>query len=222
VSHAKFIESVTADELGIIRESNLEKALTRAVGSPNGLRAFASSFYFIRVYFVRINFIIGARCPTHELYWGGLAHNLMEELGGESGRAHNELYRWFMQEAGIDDENSLRCPRFAKDFNRAWEDYSREAPLEETLGAIAVYEILDNPDYQMLLRIMSRAGVSARGLVFFKVHAKATHFDLFEDYFRYVSQKPDGMSSLKTATHFVLETQRRMWSGLLAHLASGS
>ncbi len=182
--------------------------------------AFAEAFYFIRVNFVHLNFLLGARCPTHELYWGGLAHNLMEEMGGEHGPAHNELYRWFLQDAGITGEDSLRRPAFAAKFDDEWDDFVQNAPLEEALGAVAVYEILDNPDYQMLLNVMSRAGVSPRGLAFFQVHAKAAHFELFEDYFRHVSQKPGGMDSLHRANDFVFRTQRDMWAGLLDNVGA--
>ena len=217
-----FIDRVTALELNVIEELALPRLLTERVRSPKRLSLFATAFYFVRAHFVKLNFIIGARCPAHELYWAGLAHNLMEELGGGIGPPHNELYRWFMQETGIKDENSLKCPRFAAEFDRAWEDYSRDAPLEEALGAIAVYEILDNPDYRMLCQAMASAGVSKRGLMFFKVHAKAAHFELFEDYFRHISKEPGGMKSLTKATDFVVQTQRNMWSGLLEYLAGNT
>jgi pyrroloquinoline quinone (PQQ) biosynthesis protein C len=216
----QFVAAIAGRELEILEDRNVESALIRHFNTPNGLQKFAVGFYFIRVHFVKINFIIGARCPTHELYWAGLAHNLMEELGGESGPSHNELYRWFLNDAGIADENSLSCPKFAAGFDKKWEDYARNAPLEDALGAVAVYEIFDNPDYQMLLDVMSHTGVSERGLVFFKVHAKAAHFELFEDYFRHVSNQPGGTKALKKATDFVLETQKEMWSGLLDYLAA--
>lgn len=214
-----FVKSVTDAELKVIGDLAVRDRLVQHLKSGEALRKFATGFYFVRVHFVKINFIVGSRCPSHELYWQGLAHNLMEELGGEAGPTHNELYRWFLKEADIENEDSLRCPGFAEDFDGAWENYSREAPLEEALGAIAVYEIFDNPDYQMLLNVMSRAGVSARGRVFFKVHAKAAHFELFEDYFRHVSQKHGGMDSLQRATNFVVKTQKNMWSGLLKYVA---
>lgn len=217
---SQFVTEIARCEVRILKDHDVESVLTRQLSTPNGLERFGVGFYFIRVHFVKINFIIGARCPTHELYWGGLAHNLMEELGGDSGPSHNELYRWFLSDAGIADENSLTRPDFAASFDKKWEDYARNAPLEDALGAIAVYEIFDNPDYQMLLSVMSRAGISHRGLIFFKVHARAAHFELFEDYFRHVSKQPEGIKALERARDFVLDTQREMWSGLLDYLDS--
>ena len=213
-----FVTAITNAEADLLDSLQVSKRLYESLMADGGLRRFASAFYFIRVHFVKLNFIVGSRCPTHELYWAGLAHNLMEELGGESGTPHNELYRWFLKEAGVPNENSLECPPFATRFNHVWEEFARDAPLEETLGAIAVYEIFDNPDYQMLLNVMSRAQVSARGLVFFRVHAEAAHFDLFEDYFRHISNQQGGIACLEKAKDFVLRTQKEMWAHLLEHL----
>lgn len=214
-----FIDNVAGREIAILEQLQVEKRLDKSVAAT-GLTSFANAFYFIRVNFVHHNFVLGARCPTHELYWGGLAHNLMEEVGGESGPAHNELYRWFLQEVGAPDENSLRRPAFAADFDNKWENFVQHAVLEEALGAIAVYEILDNPDYQMLLAVMSKAEVSPRGLAFFQVHAKAAHFELFEDYFHYISGQSGGIDCLQRATDFVFQAQKEMWSGLLEYLES--
>ena len=219
-SSEDFLQQVSASEKALLAALGIERKLKTYLTSRPSLTRFAEAFYFIRVHFVKINFIVGARCPTHELHWGGLAHNLMEELGGDVGPSHNELYRWFLNDAGIADENSLTCPEFAAYFDKKWEDYARNAPLEDALGAIAVYEIFDNPDYQMFLNVMSHSGVSDRGLIFFKVHAKAAHFELFWEYFRHASNQPGGGKAIQRATDFVLQTQREMWSGLLDHLGS--
>ena len=215
-----FARAVAIAEGNVLQSLDVERSLARHFEDKGTLKWFAQAFYFIRVHFVKLNFVVGARCPTHELYWAGLAHNLMEELGGNSGPSHNELYRWFLQDVGLPNEAALERPAFATRFDRKWDQFAQRAPLEEALGAIAVYEIFDNPDYQMLLNIMTRAGVTERGLLFFKVHAAAEHFELFEDYFRHVSQQPSGINTLERATAFVLDTQKEMWSGLLEHLTA--
>src|SRR5688500_14624709 len=87
-----FIDSVAGREIAILQQLQVKERLDKLIAAT-GLTSFAGAFYFIRVNFVHHNFVLGARCPTHEVYWGGLAHNLMEEVGGESGPAHNELYR---------------------------------------------------------------------------------------------------------------------------------
>ena len=210
-----FIRHVSAREEAILHELRVKERILEHAQTPEGLSRFAAGFYFIRVNFVRLNFILGARCPNHELYWSGLALNLMEELGGEKGPTHNELYRWFLQAAGIPNEENLLCPSFAAAFDEEWDSYCRETPLLEALGAIAVYEIFDNPDYRMLLEAMQGAGVGERGLIFFRVHAKAEHFELFEKFFEHANQTPAGVSALHRATEFVVNAQRKMWSNLL-------
>ena len=210
-----FSTAVTRAEVEVLHEMQVQHRLSLIVAKPGGLKVFAEAFHFIRVNFVRLNFILGVRCPTHEIYWAGLAHNLMEEVGGEHGPAHNELYRWFLRAAGWSSEDELTCPAFAATFDHEWEEYCRNAPLLEALSAIAVYEVFDNPDYGLLLDVMTGAGLSEDALVFFKVHSKAEHFALFESFFAYAMKSAGGVDTFVRATNFVLEAQRKMWRDLL-------
>ncbi len=213
-----FAERVQQDETELLIQLNVAGRLKGLLASPVGLTDFASSFYFVRYGFYRLNFIVGARSGPDELFWGGLAGNLAEELGGFKTASHNALYRDFLSEAGVPTEKGLRQPRFTIRFNRHWEHFCAKAPFPEALAAIAVYEVLDQPDYALLLGLMRGAGVGKRGLVFFEVHAHAKHFDLFEGSMSQLWKSSKGRGALHKAAHFVNSTQGMMWNGLLGHL----
>lgn len=214
------IGSILASEESSIKENNIDGALSNSVVKPDDLIKFAESFYFIRYEFCKLNFIVGARCCNDEILWAGLAKNLMEELGGKSGITHNQLYRDFLRSIGARTEDKLECPAFAQDFNSSWEEFARTAPLMEALSAIAIYEIFDVPDYQMFLEILERAKVPEEGLIFFRVHANAHHFEMFEDTVAWILTQEGGQEAFDRAKDFVFETQRKMWIGLTECLQS--
>jgi pyrroloquinoline quinone (PQQ) biosynthesis protein C len=212
------IESIVYEEEFILEKLKLEYEIMNILNSLNGLNQFAESFYFVRYDFCRLNFILGERCCTNEFLWAGLVKNLYEELGGKSGRSHNQLYRDFVSCVDARPENAWQEPEFARQFNLAWETFCRKAPLAEALSAIAIYEIFDVPDYQLLLRVMKKAGVSQRGLRFFQVHAVANHFEMFEDVVSWLREQEGGEEAFSRAKEFVFQTQTEMWCGLIAHL----
>jgi pyrroloquinoline quinone (PQQ) biosynthesis protein C len=199
-------------------KSEIDKLkITEVLGKSidiGSLVKFGEIFHFVRYDFCRLNFIIGARCCNNERLWAGLAKNLIEELGGKRGPTHNQLYRDFLQSIGARQEEKLECPKFAQEFNNSWEEFARTSPLIEALSAIAIYEIFDVPDYQMFLEILERAQVPEEGLIFFRVHANAHHFEMFEDTVEWILQQEGGQEAFDKATEFVFETQRKMWIGL--------
>lgn len=202
----------------LIASLRIYERLVCTVAKPGGLREFALSFYFIRYGFYRLNFIVGARAGPHEVLWSGLVYNLMEELGAGKGPTHNQLYRDFMQELGVPSEDKLVQPEFAKQFNERWETYCSTAAFDEALASLGLYEILDQPDYAMLLGVVKACEVSRKAQEFYRVHAVAEHFDLFEEVMREISSKPEGSIAIARAADFVISNQRMMWSGLLSHL----
>lgn len=214
-THTVARDIVRAEE-EILRRLEVEDRLRAVVTGKSGLGLFAEAFYFIRYDFCRLNFIVGSRFGScDERLWKGLVDNLFEELGAGKGPSHNELYRWFLSEAGK-DETGLSEPEFARDFNGQWEAFCRTTTPNKALSAIGVYEILDNPDYKMLLRVARSAGVSKKALRFFAVHAGAKHFGLFE---KVVGEFIlEDLEMVNTATNFVLDLQSRMWADLLSHL----
>lgn len=183
---------------------------------------FAEKFYFIRYNFYKINFIAGSRCPSNEIYWRGLVHNLMEELGGIETQTHNQLYRNFLQSLQIDNEEELTPTSFSIEFNKKWEDYCFNAPIDEVLAAIGVYEILDIPDYKLLLDLIETSSQGKKiDLLFFKVHSEAEHFEMFEDFISRMI-KDGKLNTVNKAIDFVIETQKFMWEGLLLELKQKS
>ncbi|MCC3422944.1 MAG: iron-containing redox enzyme family protein [Microcoleus sp. PH2017_01_SCD_O_A] len=217
ISHP-LVEIMVYEEDSILDKLAVEADLSKLSSKVDGLKRFAEAFYFVRYDFCRLNFIVGERCCTNEFLWAGLARNLYEELGGKNGLSHNQLYRDFLSCVDARPENSLQEPEFARHFNFAWETFCRKAPLAEALSAIAIYEIFDVPDYQLLLRVMKKADVSQLGLRFFQVHAAAEHFGMFEDVVSWLREQEGGESAFNRAKEFVFQTQTEMWRGLIAHL----
>jgi pyrroloquinoline quinone (PQQ) biosynthesis protein C len=211
-------DTISANEEHIIQELMLDEELGDIVMTPAGLRRFSEAFYFVRYDFCRLNFIVGERCCNNELLWSGLARNLYEEMGGKNGISHNVLYRDFLSSVGAGEESTLKEPEFARQFNASWESFCREASLAEAISAIAIYEIFDVPDYQLLLRVMKKAGVAQQGLKFFHVHAVANHFEMFEDVIPWLQTQEGGEAAFSKAREFVFHTQTKMWRGLVDHL----
>lgn len=209
-------ERIVDAEKAILLRLGVADRLSAIAATPAGLAAFARAFYFCRVEFVRLNFILGARCPDHEKYWGGIVRNLWEEFGGGETKPHNALYRDFLTFATGSDEANLEEPAFAKTFNRSWTDFIQNEPVEKCLFAFAVYEALDVPDYVMLYESMRRAAGERAELAFFKVHTGVRHFDLFEEFFKTAAIDDE---VARDATSFVMDAQEKMWRGLLDSLS---
>ncbi len=216
---SSLVEFIVSAEENILSELAVELHLCNTMASEEGLKRFAEAFYFVRYNYCRLNFILGERCGVNEFLWAGLAKNLIEELGGRKGASHNQLYRDFLSCIGANSEEFLRPPLFTYKFNTLWEKFCREAPLLEALSAIAIYEIFDKPDYALLLRVIQKTGIPERGLRFFKVHANAEHFDMFEDTIYWLSKQERGEEILNNGINFVLQTQRMMWEELLRSLS---
>jgi len=213
---------IVSDEESILREVAVEESLCRLTSNSDKLKRFAEAFHFIRYDFCHLNFIVGERCCTNEFLWKGLAKNIYEELGGKSGPSHNQLYRDFLASVGCSEEPSLQEPQFASQFNQALQTYYRQAPLPEALFAIAIYEALDIPDYQLLLRVVKKANVSQQGLRFFQVHAVANHFEMFEDVVAWLRKQEGGEEAFNRAKEFVFHVQTEMWRELIDYLREQS
>jgi pyrroloquinoline quinone (PQQ) biosynthesis protein C len=214
-SLAQLVESVFLREELLIEEIQVKSFLQTAVSKVGNLRSFAESFYFIRADFCCLNFTIGERCHADERLWSGLARNLIEELGGHGGQSHNQLYRNFLSSVGARNEQELKSPEFAEIFNNSWRSFAKNAPLMEALSAIAIYEIFDVPDYKLFLDVLTEAKVPEEGLHFFRVHANAHHFAMFEDTITWLMEQEGGEQAFANASEFVFDTQRKMWLGLI-------
>jgi hypothetical protein len=207
-----------AAELQILGDLAVTAKLARRCHDERGLRAFAEAFFFVRCDFVRINFVVGARCSRLEGEWGGLARNLYEELGGGRTKPHNELYREFLASTGAGLEADLVEPDFAGRFNDAWLEFAGGAPLRIALLGVAAYEVLDGPDYSALYSALSLSRPSS-ALTFFRIHAEANHFELFHDLLAQGTQSEEDIENdFEVAARFVLTWQKFMWTNLLQHL----
>jgi pyrroloquinoline quinone (PQQ) biosynthesis protein C len=211
----ELVSQFSAREESLIEETQIKVFLTEYNSNPANLSHFAESFFFVRANFCGLNFTIGERCHTNERLWSGIVKNLMEELGGQKGKSHNQLYREFLSYAGAKSEQELKAPEFANIFNAEWTDFVKNAPLMEALSALAIYEIFDVPDYQMLLDVLKESGVHEKGLIFFRVHANAHHFEMFEDTITWLMEQEGGEQAFANASEFVFDTQRKMWLGLI-------
>jgi pyrroloquinoline quinone (PQQ) biosynthesis protein C len=220
--HVTFSRHVLDNENRLLKELDIQSRLIDLVKKPDGCKRFANAFYFVRYDFYRLNFIVGARCGPDERYWTGLAHSLYEESGGNGGKSHNQLYRDFLSDVGVKDENTLREPTFAREFNKSWVNFCTDSPFNEALSGLAIFEILDQPDYAMLFEVVKNADISPGGLLFFKIHAQAEHFDFFEEIVDTLGKTPGGRASLERAAAFVIQNQRMMWQGLLQCLTGSN
>jgi hypothetical protein len=208
------VAEIIAEEEFILGELKIMDVLRTIVSSCGGKKRFAETFYFVRAEFPTVNFIVGERCGNNEFLWSSLVRNLVEELGDGTKESHNNLYRNFLNCVDSSPESMKSEPEFAADFNRSWKTFCREAPLLEALSAIAVYEIFDQPDYKLFLNVLEDAGIPEVGLIFFRVHAFAEHFEMFEDFVFWLRNQPGGDESFENGKKFVIQTQRRMLSGL--------
>jgi pyrroloquinoline quinone (PQQ) biosynthesis protein C len=211
---SNLVEEIIAEEEAVLANLQIEKFLAGFVSSSEGKKRFAEIFYFVRADFPTLNFIVGERCGNNDFLWAGLARNLVEELGGGTKQSHNQLYRNFLNCVGSKTELLGDEPDFSADFNQSWRIFCREAPLPEVLSAIAVYEIFDQPDYKLFLRVLTNADIPEVGLRFFQVHALAEHFDMFEDIVVWLREQPGGYEAFEAGRKFVIQTQQKMWLGL--------
>ena len=215
---ATLAEAVVRAETDLLAELRVERRLANVLSTEAGLRNFAETFYFVRYDFCRLNFLVGARCGANDRFTTGIVRNLCEEHGLLRGRSHNQLYRDFLDAAGACPESCLHEPDFAARFNARWHLHCTEAPLPQALAALGVYEVLDNPDYALLLRLVKRVAVHKSGMPFFAVHASARHSELFADLIAEFLDNDADRSHVDKAARFVIDTQRRMWCDLMSHL----
>ncbi len=213
----QFRSNVYSKELEILSSNNVLDRLRRVCSTRDGLQTFAIQFYPIRYSFVQLAFAVGSRAPMHESYWYGLAKNLYEEGGEENKTAHNELYRKFISSIGLDPNMEVPETILSRSFNKTWFDFVLRAPIEQAIAAIAVYEIIDSPDYSALYEALREH--SSLDLKFFEVHSVAEHFSMFNSFFsKYLSKEGNSLEDFVPVADFVLNHQDFMWKELLSSI----
>jgi hypothetical protein len=217
----QFRTRVHEQEVETLARHQVQSRLSRVCSTLAGVRGFAVAFYPLRYSFVQMAFVAGARAPMHEDYWCGLAQNLFEEAGEGHKASHNELYRRFLSSSGLDATMQVPVTDLSRRFNRSWFDYVREAPIDQAIAAIAIYEVIDSPDYRLLYDALRSSSIPL-DLKFFEVHASAEHFGMFARFFHaYLRQDTCSLEDFLPVAHFVLGLQEEMWIALLASLEEG-
>jgi hypothetical protein len=149
--------------------------------------------------------------------------NLVEELGGDHGRSHNDLYRDFMAAVDAPPEHELAEPAFATWFNESWSAFVAQRPARAGVVAMALYEALDPPDYGMLDTAISTWHLPVEAQRFFSVHAKAhAHYELFEEALASLASTEPVDWSIDEVEDFIIKTQEKMWHGLMEYIEAGA
>lgn len=216
----KFSKFVLERELAVLASNDVVERLRSACSTKIGLQYFAEQFYPIRYSFVQLAFTVGARAPMHEDYWYGLSKNLFEEAGENSKLSHNQLYRRFLTSIGLDGDMAIPTSDVSMQFNEAWFNFVSTESIEKAIAAIAIYEIIDSPDYSALYNALNGVHADA-DLKFFEVHSVAEHFSMFDKFFfRYTKEAGGKIDDFLPVVDFVIENQNKMWSGLLQSMES--
>ena len=145
-------------------------------------------------------------------------HNFSEEFGGHA-PSHEQLYFYFAKELGVSPEILMSDDfylGFLKEFNKGHLDWLRSNGWEGCLAAYSAYERLDNLDYKNLLTIAQNMKLTTKGLVFFKVHYEAEHFDVTESAINAIweTHKPQVIASFD----FIANHQIAMWTKFAEYL----
>ncbi|MBA3537165.1 MAG: iron-containing redox enzyme family protein [Tatlockia sp.] len=175
---------------------------------------FVKAFYHIRGHFHDFLWFMGNIAPDIQIK-EIIINNIAEEFGGNYG-SHEKLYYLFAESMNIDIqeeiENETTYEHYIAQFNKGHLNWLRKHEWLSCLAAFAAYEHLDNIDYRTLSLLARNIGTSSRGLTFFKVHEKVSHFsalsDLLENAWLENSEK------IKKGFNFIGSHQLRMWNQL--------
>jgi hypothetical protein len=218
MDHQTLERLVEQRELETLTTLHVEECLREATSTRAGMSRFAEAFHFCRIGFVRMNFLLGARCPDDERYWVGIANNLWAESGGGVTLPHNTLYRRFLKWASGKDSRELVSPDFATKFNDEWDRVALNYPVKDALVTLAAYEAMDKCDYQMLYRALATNCDDPSAMEFFEVHTEVEHTEQFCSVFNLVSADEVQHGIYESSIDLSVSLQRDMWRGLLTHL----
>lgn len=142
-------------------------------------------------------------------------YNFSEEFGGHS-PSHEELYFYFTKDLGIFASQEVMDQQyylpFFKRYNEELLTWLRNHDWDDCISAFSAYERLDNADYSNLYEVAKKLGASNKGLIFFKIHAKAEHFTATVEVLNHVWKRNEEI--VKKAFAFIGEHQAKMWKNL--------
>lgn len=144
-----------------------------------------------------------------------IVENIKEELGG-NGRSHELLYVDFAESIGADLRNEYieeeTYPEFARNYNKGSKKWLQERDWDSRISAFTALEKLDNMEYNALLSLAEAFGANEKGLIFFKVHVQARHFEQVREALLTVWEK--NPNKVKEAFTFVADHEIEMLQNL--------
>lgn len=179
-------------------------------------REFAKLFYHIRGHFYKFLWALGNKLPTAGLKHI-ILHNIQEEFGGKA-LSHEELYYLFCDNLNVEIReeaipSSIEIP-FVKKFNEGHTQYIRHNNWQVGFSAFSAYELLDNVDYAILLKLVETFSFNStkQGLYFFKLHANANHFETTSEELEALWKS--NPQHVKAGFNFIASHQLEMWQKL--------
>lgn len=175
-----------------------------------------------QIYFVKVFYHL-FRMSIQDILWFMANHapngrskeiileNIKEELGG-NGRSHELLYVDFAESIGADLSNEYieeeTYPELARNYNKGSKKWLQERDWDSRISAFTALERLDNMEYSALLSLAESFGVNEKGLIFFKVHVQARHFEQVREALLTVWEK--NQNKVKEAFTFIANHELEM------------
>jgi hypothetical protein len=218
---ADYVDAVALAYTRALEKMEAPQRLRQIFATPGGLRTFAETYTTYRCDFVRMLFLVGARCGYCYPLYSSLAHNVHDEAGGEDATPHNILFENFLEECGGKSTDQLLregTPPFALKWFQDWEDMANTWPVEDAFCVVSNYEILDQPDHLTVIPELKRANLAPRGLKFWEVHASTFHWHLHFPDLGPLSQSTRWRLAMRTGAEWVLTKHVGWWADCLRHV----
>lgn len=218
---AEYVNAVATAYTHALEKLDATLRLRRILATPDGRRLFAETYTTYRCDFVRMLFLVGARCGYSYQLYSSIAHNVHDEAGGEDATPHNVLYEDFLEACGgkpTDQVLREGIAPFALTWFQDWEEMAMTWPVEDAFCVVSNYEILDQPDHLTVIPELKRANVSPRGLRFWEVHAATFHWHLHFPDLGPLSQSKRWRIAMRTGAEWVLTKHVGWWAGCLRHV----
>lgn len=175
---------------------------------------FVKAFYHIRGHFHDFLWYMGNHAPDVQIK-EIILNNMAEEFGGNYG-SHEKLYYIFAESMNINIQeeiiNETTYENYILQFNKGHLTWLRNHDWFGCLAAFAAYEHLDNIDYKFLSLLANNLGASSRGITFFKVHEKISHFVPLHDLL--VKAWNNASDAIIEGFNFIGSHQLKMWHEL--------
>lgn len=186
------------------------------VWTPARRERFVRLFYHARGHFADLLWQLAGQATPEERRV--IVTNIMDELGGFAGSAHEILYFRFAQALGIDireDEAAYgrSYESFLADYNHGHVAFILSHDHIANWALFSAYELLDNVDYTKLLELAKGTGVTGSdSLQFFSVHVGSSHYSQTYTLLHSCWNKDE--RAVREAFEFIASHQLAMWRQL--------